>query len=178
MSDLRNICRFPLGQPGAVGRGIVYDPATLTALGMSASAAATMSTIVTVAQPLLGIAGALASMGEASAQAAEHERQAKEERIMASVEAERHRRSSRQSQSRDRVSMLEGGALSGTAQGVLDQNAVAQELDALTVEFQGEQRGRAAEFQAQQAKRGASPLKVFSAAIDGFANMDPLNIGN
>jgi hypothetical protein len=74
--------------------------------------------------------------------------------------------------------MLEAGALAGTGEGVLEQNAVAQELDALTIEFQGEQRARSAEYQAAQARRAASPLKIFSAAISGFSQMDPLNIGN
>ena len=152
--------------------------ALLAGLGAAGGFLSTLSTIATIASPVIGIMGAVAEIGEAKAQEAEFERQAKEERIMASVEAERTRRAARQEQSRSRVSMLEGGALSGTAFGVLEQNAVAQELDALTVEFMGEQRGTAAEFQAAQARRSASPLKIFSAAISGFSQLDPLNIGN
>jgi hypothetical protein len=178
MSDISSRFRFIGGGMADPLRGAVFDPLTLAALGMSATTISTISTIATVAGPLIGIAGAVSEMGEARAQAAEFDRQSKEERIMANVDAERARRAARQTQSRDRVAALEGGAYSGTMKGVLDQNAVAQELDALTVQFQGEQRGKQADFQAKQAKRAASPLKVFSAAIGGFANMDPLAIGN
>lgn len=148
------------------------------ALGASAGTVSTVSTITSIAQPVLGVMSAVSGISEAKAQEAEFERQSKEERLMASIEAERVRREGRQRQSAERVAMLEGGALSGTAEGVLEQNAVAQELDALTVEFRGEQRARAAEFQAEQAGRAASPLNVFGAAIEGFTDFDPLNVGN
>lgn len=150
----------------------------LLALGASTGAVSTVSTIASIAAPVLSVVGAISQVKAAKEQAAEHEREAAEHRIMAGVEAERARRRDRQIQSASRVSMLEGGALSGTAQGVLDQNAVAQELDALTVEFQGEQKARGAEFRAAQAKRGASPLSIFSAAVKGFSAMDPLNVSN
>lgn len=150
----------------------------MLALGASTEAVSTLSTVMTVAQPVVAIGSALAGMQESKAQEAEFKRQAIEERVMSGVEAEKARRAARLRQSAERVAMLEGGALSGTAEGVLEQNAVAQELDALTVEFRGEQRARGAEFQAQQARRAASPLNVFSAAIEGFSDMDPLNVGN
>lgn len=150
----------------------------MTALGASASTVSTVASIAEIASPILGVTSAFAGMQEARAQEAEFDRQAKEERIMAGIEAERMRREGRQRQSADRVAMLESGALSGTAVGVLEQNAVAQELDALTVEFRGEQQARAAEFQADQAARAGTPLGVFSAAVDGFSDFDPLNVGN
>ena len=156
-------------------RGCVYDPVTLTTLfGVSAGTASTIGTIATVASPVLGVMGALANAQAKQEQKREYEREAAETRIMASVEAERMRRQARQTQSRARTSMAEGGALSGTSFGVLDQNAVAQELDALTVEFQGEQRAKGAEFKASQVKSGF--LDVFSSAVSGFSQMDPLNL--
>lgn len=148
----------------------------LLAGGLGGGLLSTISTVAAIAGPVLAIAGAAQGRQEAQAQSAEFGRQATEERLMASVESERMRRAARQRQSIERTSMIEGGALSGTAVGVLDQNAVAQELDALTVEFQGEQRGRAADFQASQQPTGALP--IFTAAIKGFNQFDPLNLGN
>jgi len=148
----------------------------LLTLGASAGTVSTLSTIASIAAPVLGIASALGQMGEAKAQSKEFNRQAREERVTAGIRAERMRRQSRLQQSRDRTAMSEGGALAGTGQGVLDQNAVAQELDALTVVYEGEQAGRGAEFRGMQARRSASPLNVFSAAVRGFSQVDPLNL--
>lgn len=151
--------------------------ALLLTMGASAGAAATIGSIATIAGPVLGIMSAISENKAAKAQGAELDRQATEERVAANINAEKTRRDARQRQSRDRTAMAEGGVLSGTSFGVLDQNAVAQELDALTIEFQGEQRGKSAEFQAEQARKSASPLNVFSAAVSGFSSMDPLNFG-
>jgi len=151
--------------------------ALLPLLGASAGTMATMSTIATVAAPVLGVMSAISGISQAKQQSAEFKRQATEERLMANINAESMRRSARQQQSRDRTAMVEGGVMSGTSFGVLEQNAVAQELDALTVQFTGEQRAVGAEFQAQQARKAAGPLDVFSAAVTGFSAMDPLNIG-
>ena len=71
--------------------------------------------------------------------------------------------------------MLEGGALSGTAFGVLKQNAAIQELDALTVTYQGEQQAMTSEARGRASR--VSPLTIFTAAIGGLNNIDPLNIG-
>lgn len=150
----------------------------LLAAGMSAGTVSTISTVASVAAPVLGVVGAISANQEAKAQAAEFERAADESRLMASIEAERQRKQARQRQSAERAAFLEGGAFSGTAMGVLEQNAVAQELDALTVEFQGEQQARGQEFSAAQARQSASPLNVFSAAVSGFNDFDPLNVGN
>lgn len=145
--------------------------------GASAGTAATVGTIATIAAPVLGVMSAISEVGAAKEQTAEFERQATEERVAANINAEKTRRQARQAQSASRTAMAEGGVLSGTSFAVLDQNAVAQELDALTIEFQGEQRGQSAEFQAAQARKSASPLNVFSSAVEGFSSMDPLNIG-
>lgn len=150
----------------------------LLAVGATGATVSTASTIASVAGAVLPVVGAIQQAGEAREQQAEFQRQATEERLFASIEAERGRREARQKQSAERAAFIEGGAFSGTAAGVLDQNAVAQELDALTVEFQGEQRARGAEFQAEQAGRAASPLNVFGAAVRGFTDFDPLNVGN
>ena len=136
-----------------------------------------LSSIATIAAPVLGVMSAISEAGAAKEQASEFERQATEERVAANINAEKTRRDARQRQSASRTAMAEGGVLSGTSFGVLDQNAVAQELDALTIEFQGEQRGQSAEFQAAQARKAASPLNVFSAAVEGFSSFDPLNVG-
>lgn len=145
-------------------------------LGLGAKALTTIGKIVTIAQPIAGIATAVAGAAQARQQANEYKRQGREERVAANLKAERMRRQARLRESRDRVAMLEGGALSGTAPGVLNQNAVAYELDALTVEYQGEQAGRSADFNAKQAKRRAGPLPIFSAAIRGFSQIDPMNL--
>lgn len=149
----------------------------LLAMGAGAGTAATIGSIATIAAPVLGVMSAISENRAAKEQASEFERQATEERVAANINAEKSRRDARQRQSASRTAMAEGGVLSGTSFGVLDQNAVAQELDALTIEFQGEQRGQSAEFQAAQARKSASPLNVFSAAVEGFSSMDPLNFG-
>lgn len=160
----------------------VHDPGSLLALfGGSASAGgavSTISTVASVAGAVLPVVGAIQQNRAAREQEAEFERQSREERLFASIQAEKDRRAARQRQSAERAAFIEGGAFSGTAMGVLEQNAVAQELDALTVEFQGEQQARGSEFRARQAGRSASPLNVFSAAIEGFNQFDPLNISN
>ena len=151
--------------------------ALLPLLGASTGAMAGLSTIATIAAPVLGVMSAISGISEAKQQSAEFKRQATEERLMSNINAEKMRRESRQQQSRDRTAMIEGGVMSGTSLGVLDQNAVAQELDALTVQFTGEQRATGSEFQAQQARGATGPLDVFSAAVTGFSSMDGLNIG-
>jgi len=150
--------------------------AQLVPVFLGGGAMAGLSSVATIAAPIIGIAGGISRFAEGNAQAAEYERQGKEERIMAGIQAAQLRREARQRQSRDRVAMIEGGSFTGTGEGVLFQNAVAQEMDALAVEFQGEQRGRAADFQARQSR--GNILDVFTSAINGFNQVDPLNIGN
>lgn len=147
----------------------------MLAMGASAGAASAVGAVSTVAGAVLPIMGALQQGRERQKQAAEFERSAAEKRVMAGVEAAKARREGRFRQSRDLVSMAEGGVLSGTSLGVLDQNAVMRELDALTVEFQGEQAGRADDFSTSQYRK-SNVLNVFSAAVEGFSSMDPLNL--
>lgn len=147
----------------------------LLGLGAGSGAMAGLSTIATIASPILGIMSAVAQVQEGKAQEQEYLRQAREERVTASIHAARERRKSRIQQSRDRLTMLEGGALSGTAFDMLRQNATADEMDARTVMFEGENRAKSAEARARASR--VSPLRIFSAAIDGFSRMDPLNIG-
>ena len=153
-------------------------PQLLPALGMGAGATAALSTISTVASVVLPVMGALSANAAARRQAAEYDRQAMETRVAASVEAEQMRRAARQRMSRDLTAMAEGGVLSGTSLGVLDQNAVAMELDALMVEYRGEQAALGAEFRATEARDSAGFLPVLTAAVSGFSQMDPLNLGN
>lgn len=146
----------------------------LLTMGASAGTAGAIGSAATVLGPVLQVAGALGAVSAANRQAAEYERAGKESRVMASVEAERMRRYSRQVQSRTMAGMAEAGVLSGTSVGLLDQNAVAQELDALTVEFRGEQQARGYEFEAKQTRKGF--LDVFTTGISAFGQMDPLNL--
>jgi hypothetical protein len=147
----------------------------LLALGAGSGAMATASTIATIAAPVLSIAGAMQKIGEGRQQEAEFKRQATEERVTSSIRAARMRRDARLAQSRNRTAMAESGALSVSGEGVLKQNAVAAELDALTVQYQGEQQARSSEARGRASR--VSPLTVFSAAINSFNQMDPLNVG-
>lgn len=146
----------------------------LLTLGAGGGAVGTLAQLSTVASPVLGVMSAVSGLQEGARQSAEYERQAQESRIMAGIEAERLRRVARQEQSRARAAMAEGGVLSGTSLDLLDSNAVARELDALTVEFRGQQEARGAEFQAQQSR--GNVLDVFSSAVRGFSQVDPLNL--
>ena len=144
-------------------------------LGLGASATATLSTIATIGGAIIPVLGAVAGVAEGKAQAAEFERQAQEQRVTASVQAARALRDARVRQSRDRVAMLQGGSLSGTAFDVLNSNQVVDELDAATIIFQGEQAARQSQAQAQASK--VSPLTIFSSAVGSFSQIDPLNLG-
>ena len=144
-------------------------------LGLSAETTATLSTIATIGGAVIPVLGAVASVAEGKAQSAEFDRQAQEQRVSASVQAARALRDARVRQSRDRVAMLQGGSFSGTAFDVLSSNQAVDELDAATIIFQGEQAARGSEAQAQASK--VSPLKIFSAAVQSFSQVDPLNIG-
>lgn len=147
----------------------------LVAIGVGAKTAAAISTVTAVAAPVFAVGSSIAQYKESKDQAAEFSRQARDERVMSSIKAARVRRDARVKQSRDRVSMLESGAASGTALDVLKQNAAMDELDALTVQYQGEQQARGLDARAKASKR--SPLTIFSTAIDSFSQVDPLNVG-
>jgi hypothetical protein len=147
----------------------------LVGLGAGGGALSTVSTIATVAAPVLQIAGAIQRVNEGRQQEAEYKRQATEERVTSSIRAARMRRDARLAQSRNRTAMAESGALSVSGEGVLKQNAVAAELDALTVQYQGEQAARSAEARGRASR--VSPLTVFATAVNAFNDVDPLNIG-
>ena len=144
-------------------------------LGLSAGATGVLSTIAAVAPTVFGVMGAIGQVQAGKAQQQEYNRQAREERVAANIQSARMRREARLMQSRDRALMLEGGALSGTAFGVLKQNAAIQELDALTVTYQGEQQAQTSEARGRASR--VSPLTIFSAAVSGLSKIDPLNIG-
>lgn len=152
-------------------KGVVHDPATLLAMG-----AGGMGGAASVLGPVLSVFGAISEVQAANEQAAEHKREATEARVAGHQEAQQQRKASRQRIARDRAAQIEGGAYSGTALGLESQNVAAMELDALMLEYRGEQAGKAADARAEQAKRSASPLKIFTAAVDGFTNFDPLNL--
>lgn len=147
----------------------------LGALGAGSGLMSGLSTIATIAGPVLSIAGAVSRVQEGRSQQAEFNRQAKEERVTSSIRAARMRRDGRIRQSRERLMMLEGGAGSGTAFDVLRQNAAADEADAMMAIFSGEQAARGSEARGRASK--VSPLTIFSTAIDSFSQVDPLNIG-
>lgn len=156
--------------------GVCHDPATLTALGMSAGAAGTVGTVATVLGPVLSIAGAMAEVSAARAQAEEHEREGIESQVAANYQAQLARRHHRQRMASERAGQIEGGVYSGTSLDLELQNYLAAEQDAMMIEYGGVQAGKSAAFRAQQARRSATPLTVFTAAIDGFRQFDPLNL--
>lgn len=156
--------------------GACYDPATLMAMGASAGAASTIGAVSSVLGPVLSIAGAMSEMGAAKAQAAEHERAGKESEVSANIQADLQRKKWRQRMAAERGSQIEGGVYSGTALDLETQNFLASEQDALMIEYQGTQSRQSSEFRAAQARRDASPLKVFSTAISAFSDFDPLNL--
>lgn len=157
-------------------RGVCYDPATLTAIGMSAGTAGTIGSVASVLGPVLSVASALSEMSAAQAQAKEHERAGIESQVSANRQAQLERRRARQRMSAERAGQIEGGVYSGTALDLELQNYLAAEEDAMMIEYGGLQAGKSAAFRAAQARRSATPLKVFTAAIDGFSQFDPLNL--
>ena len=163
--------------------GAVFDPVTLTTIftGMSAGTAATIGSIATIAGPVLGMVGTGMQISQENKrldqQAAEHDRAAMEQRVSSNIEAERFRRRSRVSQSADRARMAEGGVASGTGLDLLSQNETMMELDALMLEYQGEQAATGQEFAAGQSRSSKGGyLPVLTSGIKGFTNMDPLNL--
>lgn len=156
--------------------GVCRDPATLMALGGSGAAATGLGTAATVLSPILSIAGALSEISAAKEQAAEHEREAVESEVSANRQAAIQRRRDRQRRAAERAGQIESGVYSGTALDLEVQNYLAAEQDAMMIEYQGTQAGKSARFRAAQARRGASPLKVFTAAIQSYNQFDPLNL--
>ena len=156
--------------------GACYDPVTLTALGMSAGTAATVGAVSSVLGPVLQVAGALSEVSAGRRQAAEEEREGVETQVAKNIEADMLRKKQRQQRARNIAGQLESGVYSGTAVDLDLANTVQMERDALMIEYQGEQGRKSAQFRAAESRKAASPLKVFTAAVDGFSSFDPLNL--
>ena len=145
-----------------------------------------VSTVASVGSGVLGAAGAIsgarnqAAVMEANAGFMEQE--ARDRRLAAIVDAERLRRRQRIALSGDRAQMAQAGALSGTSLDLLDQNSVAAELDAMTVEYGGTVAHQALPRQAAVQRAEAGGVRssgVWSAAgnlISGVSRIDPLNL--
>lgn len=146
----------------------------LLALGASGGTLATVGAAAEIAAPVLGIMGSVSSYKAQSDQATAYRQAATRTEVAENLNAARMRRKARVQQSRDRLAMAEAGALSGTAYGVITQNAVERELDALTVEYRG--REQAAGMRAEAAATEPSVLSIFSSAVSGFSDFDPLNV--
>lgn len=159
--------------------------AMMGVLGMGAGTAATgagalgsVGGLATALGPIMQIAGAMMQVSQYKAQQAEHEREATEARVAGHYEAARLERMQRARRARDKTAMLESGVYSGTG---LELEAQQQDLDFVDAALQvyaGEQRGKAADFSATQAKHAAAAagVTVFTTAVNSFANMDPLNL--
>lgn len=165
---------------------------TLIALGVGASTASTiasvgqvLSVVGTVAGAASTVAGGIAESRQQKAQASVIEQQGRNEAIQRGIEAENMRRQNRVRQAAARASLAEGGSLSGTAFGFLDQNAVAQEVDALTVEYQGRLAKGTAAAQGQLLRNQAKNTRIGSFVGAGaqllggagraFADINPLD---
>lgn len=165
---------------------------TLIAMGIGkltaaaiASAASTAATVASVGSAVIGGVGAIQSgrnqAAVMKANARNAEQQGRERQVAANIEAERMRRQSRLVAARGRAGMAEAGALSGTSLDLLDQNSVAMELDALTVQFNGAEAARGARNQGNVTRAEASQVQragIISGAsqmVGSFAAIDPLN---
>jgi len=157
-------------------RGATFDPVSLLAMGAGGGTLGTIGSIASVMAPVLSVAGAISDVNAGRQQAAEHERAGRESEYAANVQADMERRATRQRMASERAGQIEGGVYSGTALGLEEQNFLAAEHDALMIEYNGTQQRQSSEFRAAQARKSASPLRVFTAAIDGFSNFDPMNL--
>ena len=130
----------------------------LTAAGVAAKTASTIGTVVSTVATVASVGSAIATPIIAGkrqeriekANAASLQADANRREVAASVQAERERRRSRQMIANQEASLTEAGAASGTSLDLVDQNSVALELDALTVEFSGQQGADSLRDQAAQ----------------------------
>ncbi len=118
----------------------------------------------------------MSEISSAQAQAEEHERAGIESQVSANKQAQLERRRYRQRLAAERAGQIESGVYSGTALDLELQNYLAAEEDAMMIEYSGSQAAKSSAFRAAQARRSATPLKLFTAAIDGFRQFDPLNL--
>ena len=154
-------------------------------VGFVAAHAGTIATVASIASAGIGAAGAISGARNEKAlieaNAAQMEQTAKDRRVAASVEAEKLRRKQRVLLASDRGKMAQAGALSGTSLDLLDQNRVAAELDALTVQYNGDQGASDLERQAilDRSEAGGVGRSGYLTAAgrigSGLASIDPLN---
>lgn len=119
--------------------------ALLTAVGVGAKTAATISSVFSAVSTAAGLAGSIAApmiqarnqsaVMQANANLADKE--ARDREVQSSIAAERQRRRNRAVMAEQEAGAAESGVLSGTSLDLLDQNSVALELDALTTEYNG-----------------------------------------
>ena len=157
-------------------------------IGWMTTNAATISTVASVASAGVGAVGAIAGAQSQSAQieanAKQMEQAASDRRVASSVEAEKLRRKQRVALSRDGAMMAEAGAMSGTSLDLLDQNRVSAELDALTVQYNGETAASGLDRQAELDRAEASGVRTggyLTAAGrvgTGIGSIDPLNFSS
>lgn len=165
---------------------------TLAAVGAWVAAnAGTISAVVSVASAAATAAGSVMQGRQqnkiARANAAAKDQEARDRALQGSIAAERERRRNRAILASQEASAAESGAFSGSTLDLLDNNSVALEMDALTVEFNGQ-------VGAGQSSRQASILRVegsaaqsgglltgigqgIGAAGQAFSRFDPLNVG-
>ncbi|MEL6278482.1 MAG: hypothetical protein AAFR28_06305 [Pseudomonadota bacterium] len=127
------------------------------ALAGSASSAGTIGTVLsaiaTIGGVVSSVAGARNQAGVLEAQAASADAQASSVEAAGGREAALMRRRARLQQSKEQATFAQSGSLSGSAFGVLDQNAVYDELDALTTVYNASQ-------SAQDLRHGASVTRA------------------
>lgn len=144
-----------------------------------------LSTILGVAQAGLQLVGGMQQAAQAEAigewNARNAEERAKEERIQGAIEAARLRRQDRSRSAQQFAAFSSTGGASGTAYDVMDASAVNAELDALTLEYNGDRRGAALEAQAATTRYESQALAsqyrtgAFGGALGTVATLDPLN---
>lgn len=155
-------------------------------------AMSTLASIGAAATAISGVVGAVGAIvsGRNQAAVAEHNASVQEvaatnREVVAGLNAERQRRANRQQIAAQRAGAAEAGALSGTSLDLLDENSVALELDALTIEYQGkidaDVNRQQAQMQRADAKnyRTAGALSAAGKAIgalgSAFNSFDALN---
>ena len=162
----------------------------LAAVSAAASQAGTISAITGA----LGLASSIATpliesrnqAAIAKGQAAQLEQTARDQAVAASIAGERQRRKNRQLLARQEAGAAQAGAFTGTTLDLLDQNSVALEADALTVEFNERNQAAATAQQGANLRAQAADIKsggrlgALGAGIGGankLANLsfDPLN---
>jgi len=160
--------------------------ALLTAAGVSATTAATVSSVIgavtSAASIGLGIATPLIQARNSAAVqqgiAAQYEQQARDREVQGAVDAARRRRQNRAVLAEQEARGAEATGLSGTIIDILDNNSVALELNALNVEYEASVDATSLRNDANAARAGASNARaggVAGAIGAGIGSIDPLN---